>query len=236
MAFGFWGRQMSLFVEESDRIRNSLGLEWEPVAVKFSDVADDRGESQRKLRACEAFDVVRRENAIINLSKENCICPGGRHFLGLEMLPNETVAAVWTKAHKAYESMKTAIASVSKQPQPVKRGSFIIVSPLAKVRTDPDMVLLFANPEQADRILGLVSFNGAEPFSYYPISNVCSIVTHTLAKGRPEINFLATHARHLAKWSPNELIIAMPHKDLKEAVKNIPNSGFGTAKTETPRV
>jgi uncharacterized protein (DUF169 family) len=36
---------MSLFVEESDRIRNSLGLEWEPVAVKFSDVADDRGES-----------------------------------------------------------------------------------------------------------------------------------------------------------------------------------------------
>lgn len=204
------------------------------MAVKFSDSADARGDSTRKLRVCEAFDAVRRENVIINFSKENCICPGGRHFTGLEVLPLETVAAVWTKAHKAYESMDVAIASVRKQPQPTKRGNFVILSPLKKVETDPDLVLLFANAGQAERILGLVSFKGAEPFTYYPISNICSAITNTLAKGRPEINFLTVHARQWAKWSPNELIIALPLRDFEDAVKNIPNSGFGTAPTPPP--
>jgi len=39
---------------------------------------------------------------------------------------------------------------------------------LEKFRTNPDIVFLFVNPAQADRMLGLISFNGAEPFMYYP--------------------------------------------------------------------
>ena len=131
----------------------------------------------------------------------------------------------------AYESLDVALASVKKQPQPMKRGNYLVLSPLEKVNTDPDMVLLFTNAEQSDRILGLVSFKGAEPFTYYPVSNACSAITNTLAKGRPEISFLAGHSRQASEWSPNELIIGLPFSDFEAAVRNIPNSGFGTAQT-----
>ena len=221
---------LAKYGEQSDVLKQALGLEWSPVAVSFSDKPDERGEA-RRIRVCEAFNVVRRENVVLNFSKENCVCPGGRHFSGLELLPLDAAAGVWTKVHRAYESMEVALASVRKQPQPSKRGNYLILSPLEKVNADPDMVLLFANAEQSDRILGLVSFKGAEPFTYYPVSNACSVITNTLAKGRPEISFLAGHSRQASKWSPNELIIGLPFSDFEATVKNIPNSGFGTAPT-----
>jgi uncharacterized protein (DUF169 family) len=224
---------MKDYAKQSEVLKQTLGLEWSPVAVSFSESPDARGEA-RKIRICEAFNVVRRENVIINFSKENCICPGGRHYSGLEILPPEAIAGVWTKAHKAYESMDIGLESIGKQPQPAKRGTYLVLSPLERASSDPAMVLLFANAAQSDRIIGLTCFKGADPFTYYPVSNACSVITNTLAKGRPEICFLAGHSRLASKWSPNELIIGLPFKDFEAVVENIPNSGFGTAQPPTP--
>ena len=227
---------MSKFEEQTIDIVGTLGLRWEPLAVRFSEREDPRGDSTRKMKVCEAFDAVRRESSILNFSKGNCICPGARHYTGLEPLPLEIVAGVWTKGHKAFESIDTGVASVKKQPQPVKRGDFVILSPLRKAESDPNLVAVFVNPEQADRLMGLASFRGAEPFAYYPVSNICSAISNTMSKGRPEINFLAAHARRLAKWSPNELMVMMPFKDFEMAIDSIPLSGYGTAVHEQPKV
>ncbi len=220
---------MSRFEEEAKRMVEVLSLKWAPIAGKFSVNTDEIGDSTRKLSICEAFDVVRRENLVLNLSKRNCVCPGGRHFTGLEFLPLETIAVTLIKReHKVYESMNAALASISKQPQPVKRGDFFILGPLGKFETEPDIVFLFANPAQADRILGLISFKGAEPFTYFPASSICSTITNVLANGRPEINLISAFERRGGKWSPGELMIAMSLKDFEAAVENIPYSGFGT--------
>jgi hypothetical protein len=48
-----------------------------------------------------------------------------------------------------------------------------------------------------------------------------------LAKGKPEINFISVFERRNGKWSPNELIVALPFKGFEIAVKSIPYSGFG---------
>jgi uncharacterized protein (DUF169 family) len=222
---------MSKFKEEAQKIIETLGLKWAPIAGKFSDKAVEKGDSSRKLRICEAFDVVRRESVMLSISKENCTCAGGRHFIGLDPLSLERLATVLTTGHKAYESMEVATSSVKKQPQPAKRGDFLVLGPLDQFEADPDLVILFVNAAQADRVLGLASFKGAEPFMYYPVSNICSTVTNTLAKGRPEINFVSAFERRAHDWSPNELIIALPLKDFETAIESIPHSGFGTSQT-----
>jgi uncharacterized protein (DUF169 family) len=220
---------MPVFEAEAKKIIEVLGLKWAPIAGKFSSNANEIGDSARKLSICEALDVVKRENLVLTLSKENCVCSGGRHFTGLEIVPLETIAPfLITKKHKIHESMDIALASMSKQPKPVKRGDFFTLGPLEKFETDPDLVFLFANPAQAERILGLISFKGAEPFMYYPASSICSTVTNVLAKGRPEINLISNFERRAGKWSPEELMLAMPLKDFEAAVENIPNSGYGT--------
>jgi uncharacterized protein (DUF169 family) len=223
---------MSRFGEQAQRIVEVLGLEYVPIAGKFSDSADERGDGVRKLRVCEAFDVVRRERVVVNLSRENCTCAGGLHFIGMSSMPLEKLGAVLADRHRAYESVEVAMASVRKQPQPVNRGNVFVLGPLEKFEDDPDLVILFVNAAQVDRVLGLASFKGAEPFMYYPVSNICSTITNTLAKGKPEINFVSVFERRTHDvWSPNELIVALPLKDFETAVESISHSGYGTTQT-----
>jgi len=127
---------MSKFEEEVKKLVKVLNLKWTPIAGKFSDSPSESGDRERKLKICEAFDVVRRENVMINFFKENCVCPGGRHFTGLEFLPLEAIASVLaSKGHKVYESMNVAMNSVRKQPQPVSRGSFFVFGSSWKIRS-----------------------------------------------------------------------------------------------------
>lgn len=216
---------MLKFEKQVERIVQALELQRMPVGARFSESPDRKG-VDRKLRICEAFNVVRQENIVVNLSKENCTCRAGRHIAGWQTLPPEELPAIFLDA-KAYESKEVAEASVSKQPQPTYRGRFLILGPLDKFETDPDVVLFFVNPAQADRILGLTSYKGAEPFMHYPVTTTCSTITYTLAKGKPDVDFISTFERQRGKWSPNELIIALPFKEFMVAVESISHSNFG---------
>jgi len=147
------------------------------------------------------------------------------------MLPPEELPTIFFDSG-AYESKEVAEDSVSKQPQPTYRGKFLVVGPLDKFETDPDVVLFFVNPEQADRILGLASYKGTEPFMYYPVTTTCSTITYTLAKRKPDVNFISVFERQRGEWSPNELILTLPFKEFMIAVKSIAGSRFGKSKTE----
>ena len=222
------------FEAEAKKIVETLSLEWKPIAGKFSSNAKETGDAARKLSICDALDLAKRKNLALTLSKENCTCFGGRHMTGLEIVPFETLApALTTARHRVYESTDAALASIRRQPQPVNRGDFFTLGPLEKFETDPDLVFLFLNPAQADRMLGLASFKGAEPFMYYPASSICSTITNVLAKGKPELNLISTFERRAGRWSPNELILAMPLKNFEAAVENIPKSGYGTPENRT---
>ncbi len=221
---------MTKFKKESDDITGILGLKWAPIAGKFTDDVNDPKKNHRfRTSVCGAFRKVRDENIVISLSKENCTCAGGRHFTGLQIAPIESLSpSVTSRDHRVYDSQETALASIRKQPQPVKRGDCFILGPLEKFDEKPDLTFLFVNPAQADRMLGLISLKGVEPFMYYPASSICSTITNVLAKNKPEINLIAMFERKAGGWSENELILAMPFRDFETAVKNIPYSGYGS--------
>jgi uncharacterized protein (DUF169 family) len=220
---------MSKFAEQVKRLVQTLELQSMPIGVKFSESQDGPG-VERQLKICEALDVVKQENVVIKLSKENCVCPGGRYIAGWQTLSVEELAALFLAAN-VYGSKKVAEASVSKQLKPAYRGRFLILGPLDKFETDPDMVLFFVNPAQADRILGLACFEGAEPFMHYPASSMCSTINNTLAKGKPDINLISTFERTRRKWSPNKLIVTLPFKDFMTAARSINYSGYGKKAT-----
>lgn len=211
--------------KQVDRITQVLKLQRTPVGARFSEKPHRKG-VDRKLRICEALNAVRQENVIVNLSKENCTCRGGRHMAGWQLLSPQELPAIFLEV-RAYASKEVAEASVSNQPQPTYRGRFLILGPLRKFETNPDAVLFFANPAQADRLLGLASYKGAESFTHYPVATTCSTITYVLAKGKPNINFISIFERQRGNWSPNELIITLPFKEFSIAAENISHSGYG---------
>jgi len=216
---------MSRFDGSVKKIVQTLELENEPIGVRFSETPDKQG-VEKQLRICEALDVVKRENRIINLSKENCTCRGGSYIAGWQNLTLREFAAILLEAD-IYASEKVAEASVRKQPKPEYRGRFLVLGPLNKLETDPDLVLFFVNPAQADRILGLACYEGAEPFMFYPASTVCSTITNTLAKGKPDVNLISTFERARHNWPSDKLIVTLPFKDFMTATRSIDHSGYG---------
>ncbi len=216
---------MSRFNESVEKIVQTLELQNVPIGIMFSETPDRQG-VERQLRICEALDVVKRENVVINLSKENCTCRGGSYIVGWQVLTLEEFAAILLAAN-IYGSKEVAEASVSKQLKPEYRGRFLVLGPLDKFETDPDMVLFFVNPAQADRILGLACFEGAEPFMLYPASTVCSTISNTSAKGKPDVNLISTFERARHKWPPDQLIVTLPFKDFMTAMRSVDYSGYG---------
>ena len=220
---------MTTPAKQAERIAHALDLHRMPIGARFSETPDRNG-VDRKLRICEALNVVRQENVVVNLSKENCTCRGGCHNAGWQALPQEELATIYLDS-KIYESKETARASLKEYPQPTYRGRFLILGPLDKFETDPDVVLSFVNPAQADRILGLASYNGAQPFTHYPATSMCSTITYALAKGKPDVNLISAFERRRGNWSPNEFILTLPFKNFSSAVENLAHSGYGSSLT-----
>ena len=216
---------MSRFKEHVERLVTALGLKSMPIGAKFSETPDGRGIS-KQMRICEALDSVKRREVIVNLSNENCACRGGRHIAGWQALSVGELSAIFMEAG-VYKSKKIAEASVSKQPKPIYRGKFLILGPLAKFKANPDLVLFFANPAQAERILGLTCFDGIKQFMHYPVSSVCATISNTLAKSKPDINLISMFERRRHKWPSSDLIVALPFKDFMTVVRSVGHSGYG---------
>jgi len=216
---------MRRFDESVEKIVKTLELQNVPIGARFSETPDKQG-VERQLRICEALDVVKRENVMINLSKENCTCRGGSYIAGWQALTLEEFGAIFLEAN-IYASKKVAEASVSKQLRPEYRGRFLILGPLNKFETDPDIVLFFVNPAQADRILGLACYRGAETFVFYPACTVCSAINNTLGKGKPDVNLISTFERARHKWPSDKLIVTVPFKHFMTAVRSVDYSGYG---------
>ena len=77
------------------------------------------------------------------------------------------------------------------------------------------------------RILGLACFKGAEPFMHYSAGTVCSTISNTLAKGKPDVNLISTFERARHKWSSDKLIVTLPFKDFMTAMRSVDYSGYG---------
>jgi len=227
--------------DQAKELKETLELKWSPIAITFSDNPDPEGMMDIQVSACKALEKVLYENAIINLSKENLLCIGGKFYLGLDNLPLSVGIDIWTEYHKGFESKKVTKWQMIKGPKPPgfwpwakrKQKPFVIISPLEKANLDPDVVLTCCNPEQADRITGLLAFSGYSPIKFYPANSACMPMAYPYVTGKPIISFFSQHCREIFKINipSSHLFVSTPYNDLQKAVENIPHSGYGSAKT-----
>lgn len=227
---------------QANDLREALGLEYSPIAITFSDDPDPEGSMDKQVSVCKALEKTLYDNAVLNLSKENLLCIGGKFYLGLDNLPLSVGVDIWTEYHKAFESKKVAKWQIMKGPKPPgfwpwtkrKQKQFAVISPLEKANLDPHVVLICCNPEQADRITGLIAFSGHGPIRHYPATSICMHIAYPYVTGKSIISFLSQHGREMFKLKipSSNLFVSVPYNDLRKAVENIPHSGYGIAETK----
>jgi len=214
--------------EAAREFEDTLSLDSCLIGVKYSNEPDPQGDTERKLAACEAIDVVRREETVINLSPESCNCIGGKYYLGLATVPREQIIRVVMDVHKMFASEQLAHKFLDNIPPPSGRGNFVVMAPFSKMSEEPALVLSVCTAEQANRIVSLLMYSGQQPFTYNLVSAGCTSLANSLITGEIDINFITDHARRrVPNFASHELIIAMPFAKFKEALDNIPHAGAG---------
>jgi len=224
---------MTSYKEMAQEFAGTLALESSLVAVRYQDKPHPAGDSERKLAPCEAIDVARREDVILNLSTANCSCPGGKHYLGLEPMPEQMLLKVLVEVHKLFASEDLAKDFMQEAPNPPpSQGKYVVIAPLSKMESDPDLVLALCNPEQAGRIVSLAMYSGLRPFRYHLVGAGCISLSNALVTDEIDINFITDHARRRVRnFGSNELIISLPYRRFTSALANIPSSGSGKGKS-----
>jgi uncharacterized protein (DUF169 family) len=214
--------------EAAREFEDSLGLDSCLIGVKYSEESDPRGDTERKLAACEAIDIVRRERVVVNLSPENCNCIGGKYYLGLAPVPREQIIRVVMDVHKMFASEQLAQEFLDNVLPPRGRGNFVVMAPFSEMSGEPDLVLSVCDAEQANRIVSLLMYSGQQPFTYNLVSAGCTSLANPLITGEIDMNFITDHARRrVPNFASYELIVAMPLSKFKEALANIPHAGAG---------
>ena len=137
--------------ETSARLIALLGLTTPPLGVKFL----KRGETvpgdwsgEKKLRFCQTL-MLARKGERIKLTAENITCPASASAFGLKPLPEKLKSGEMMSTMGLFGSPEAAAKTIALIPR-LEQGRFnaVLVSPLEKFETPPDVVVIEAEPEK----------------------------------------------------------------------------------------
>ena len=152
--------------EHSKKLKELLKLKGSPIAITYS--TNPAKECKKgEFRVCDAM-LLARNGEIINLTKENSSCPGGTWHLGLGPKASGKEYRALQKFLVEGEKLCSSITVFHRMqtlttPPPLDLAENVVFSPLEKAETMPDLVLFICSPEQACRLITLVTYYDGVP-------------------------------------------------------------------------
>jgi uncharacterized protein (DUF169 family) len=208
-----------------------LELRGQPISVTYSD-EDIQSTIDKGIEICDALKLA-RSGEIISMSKATCTCPGGRWHVGLGE-KREGIERILVQGEKLWASVAIARQSIGEThriaPPPLGLAKFLILSPLKKATLRPDLIVIFANPYQASRLIFLADYQGF-PIKPRVTGSLCwSAITYPLVTGNFNITMGDPSARRTRKFDPNELIVSVPFRMIPGMMEAIEYSTAGKGK------
>ena len=227
-----------IWQEYSQRLREVLGLEGSPIAVSYS-LSPAREGKTGKYFVCQAL-LDARDGAVISLSKESCLCPGGAWHLGLTPPPSGDKYRFLQKFLVDGEKLFCSIATFHRAMElttkpPLGLAEYIVFSPLEKAEIAPDLVVFLCNPEQACRLVTLATYPDGIPPKTEIVGSTCHmVIAYPLVSGEINISLLDYTSRKWQSYKPNELFVTIPYHRLPGLVGSIDVCSAGVAPVELP--
>lgn len=143
---------MNKMIEVNDKIKSILNLEREPVGVKFikADALSklkDQYDSSTKMRYCQALMRAGKGEKIM-LTAENIACPASAAAFGLKPLPEMLSSGQMLYNMGLFATTEAGAKAMSGMTR-LTQGEYraVILSPLASMEVEPDVVVIESKPE-----------------------------------------------------------------------------------------
>jgi uncharacterized protein (DUF169 family) len=226
------------FKEQSEIFKKTFGLKHEPLAISFTNDEISSGKYE-KTSICRALKLSAEGECFV--IDENVItCPGGSRFCGFtEVTSGEQKRRLQQFLTKG-EKLTSSIVSFERMQKlttapPTGLADKVLICPLNKTETHPDMVLFLCNAEQACRLITLDTYwDGISP-KQQVIGALCqTAISYTIMTGNTNISMGDWTARHHQKFASDIVFLSVPYERINNLIKAIPLCSAGNAAAEIP--
>jgi uncharacterized protein (DUF169 family)/NAD-dependent dihydropyrimidine dehydrogenase PreA subunit len=197
-------------------LKRILGLRWEPVAISLIPAGEplpDVPLPTERLRYCQSLMAARRGRSFMMPASRHA-CPDGTSILGLtEMPPKLASGELYLLFHKLH-SIEAAQRMANERPHlPPRSIQATVVTPLANAQTEPQVVAVFAEPEQVMWLLMSASYYTGHRFDLHASGYNAQCVETTLIpylSGQPNVSFGCYGCRASSDISDDLMFVGLP--------------------------
>ena len=215
---------MKSLIDYSALLKNSVGLEYLPVGVKFYTENNFENRNSGDYRLCQAVMQARHGKTVI-VTKENISCPAAAAALGLKPLPKNLQDGSMLCGYGIFKEKEAGINVMNEMPRvEIGKYSAIEVKPLAEFSELPDVVTIEDEVEKLMWIaLAYLNDKGGRlDFSTSILQAVCvdSVVLPFLSQNI-NMSFGCYGCRDATDAQPNEALLGFPGSKLEMVIDNL---------------
>ena len=227
-----------IWQQYSARLTELLGLKGSPIAVTYS-MSPASAASDGRYMVCQALREA-SQGAIINLSKETSLCPGGAWHLGLTPRPQgddyKFLQRFLVEGEKLFCSIATFHRTMELTTQPpLGLAEYVVLSPLERAELRPDLVVFLCNAEQACRLVTLATYQDGIPPRLEAAGSACHmVIAYPLVSGEINVSLMDYTARRWQQYGADQLFVTIPYHKMGGLMDSIDVCSAGTAEVELP--
>jgi uncharacterized protein (DUF169 family) len=215
-----------LYQEMGEKLKEILGLEREPVAIKWSvreprDIKKEEGKS----RFCTKLDKAANGEIFYSTVEEE-ECMGGMKYAGMKdqkELPKNMRSGAFLVPAGVYKSIP-AVQRSWESNQAIESGIFsaIIFSPLSQADFEPDLIFMVCNSEQAMMVLHANAYDSGSHGLGADSGPICSsMAAIPYRTGKVTYGFGDIGSRRNMSLNPEDVMVTIPAGDLKRILDNL---------------
>ena len=199
----------------SFKIKNKLGLEKSPVAIKLvlkeEDIPEGIPKIEENIRHCEMVQKAAQGETFYATAEQQA-CKGGAGAIGLMEPPEKVKSGEMYYSLGRFSSLGSAKRTVDAIPkiEPIMKA--IAYAPLETTPYDPDVVVIICNPQQAMQLAQAMVYTlgGRFDADFAGIQSICGdAVAGPYTTKRPNITLGCSGSRKFADIKPDEVIVGM---------------------------
>jgi uncharacterized protein (DUF169 family) len=215
-----------MYQELGNKLKNSLKLEKEPVAIKWvSREPKNIPKEEEKSRFCTKLDKAMKGEIFYSTAEEE-ECMGGLRYSGLKdpkEFPKNMQSGAFLVPAGVYKSIP-AVQRSWRSNLAVEPGIFqaLIFAPLNKADFDPDVIFLVCNSEQAMLVLHANAYDSGSHGLGADSGPICSsMASIPYLTGKVTYGFGDIGSRRNMDIKPEEVMVSIPATDLHRIVANL---------------
>lgn len=213
------------FEKIAEALKDSVGLEYEPVGVKFYETySSNRIPKAEDHRMCQLVMRARKGEKLI-LTKEDISCPAAAAALGFKPLPKNLQDGTMLQGYGIFKDKEAAYNIMNDMPR-LEQGKYeaVVAMPLKDWEENPDVIVIEDEVEKLMWIaLAYLNDEGGRLNMSTSILQAVCVDSVVLPYKSQKINmsFGCYGCRDATDVKPNEAILGIPFSKLDMTTENL---------------